>query len=82
FRPQDGTWYILRSIDGDYRVVRFGLNGDVPVAGRFDNDRKTDIAVFRPQDGTWYILRSENNDFVAFRFGQNGDQPVGLVNTP
>ncbi|HLM02104.1 MAG TPA: hypothetical protein VK400_13710, partial [Pyrinomonadaceae bacterium] len=68
--------------DGDYRVVQFGQNGDVPVAGSFDADRKTDIAVFRPSDGTWYILRSDGSDFVAFRFGQNGDLPVSAVNAP
>ncbi len=76
FRPSTGVWYTLRSSDAGYQIGQFGLNGDIPVAGKYDGDGKTDLAVFRPSDGYWYILRSSDGSFQAARFGLNGDIPV------
>jgi hypothetical protein len=54
---RDGTWYILRSLDGGATVTGWGgLAQDIPVPGDYDGDGRVDIAVYRA--GTWYILRS------------------------
>lgn len=71
FRPGDGTWHILQSSNGQYRVIPFGLSADKPVAADYDGDGKTDVAVFRSSDATWYILQSSDN---AVRY-----QPFGLA---
>jgi hypothetical protein len=47
FRPSNGTWYILRSSTNQLQVTQFGANGDKPVAGDYDKDGITDIAVWR-----------------------------------
>jgi Metallo-peptidase family M12B Reprolysin-like/FG-GAP-like repeat len=53
---RDGTWYILRSLDGGATVTGWGgLAQDIPVPGDYDGDGKVDIAVYRA--GTWYVLR-------------------------
>ena len=52
------------------------MNGDIPVAGNYDEDGKTDIAIFRPSDGYWYVLRSSDGTFRALPFGLNGDIPA------
>jgi hypothetical protein len=69
-------WYIKRSSDGGITAQGFGITGDVPVAGNYDADGKTDIAVFRPSTGLWYVLRSSDGTFQAYQFGMNGDIPA------
>jgi FG-GAP-like repeat len=56
-------------------AVNFGYATDIPVSGDFDNDGKTDLAVFRPSTGTWYLQQSTAG-FSAQQFGLNGDIPV------
>src|SRR5262249_24912120 len=47
FRPSNGTWYIGQSSTLTSVEIRWGADGDVPVAGDYDGDGKTDAAVFR-----------------------------------
>ena len=76
YRPADGVWHVLRSSDGAYQAVRFGLGGDVPQAGDFDGDGVSDVAVYRPSSGVWYVLRSSDGAPQAFSWGLSSDLPL------
>ena len=77
FRPNQGTWFTVNSIDGTVSINQFGLNGDLPIDGDFDGDGRADLAIFRPSDGAWFVRRSSNpTSFITVSFGQNGDRPV------
>ncbi|MCD9187985.1 MAG: FG-GAP-like repeat-containing protein [Pyrinomonadaceae bacterium] len=73
FRPSNGTWYVLKSSDGQLFASNFGISTDKPVAADYDGDGKTDVAVYR--NGTWYIMQSLNG-FYAVNFGISTDKPV------
>lgn len=76
FRNNDGYWYIRRSSDAQWFVMRFGLPGDKPVVGDYDGDTISDIAVWRPSDGNWYIWYMGTQSFYAQHFGADGDKPA------
>ena len=76
FRPSEGSWYSTLSSTGGFFGMNFGLPGDIPVAGDYDKDGKTDIAVYRPADGNWYIMRSSDGGFEITHFGLSGDIPL------
>lgn len=50
----------MTSSDGQYTVLHWGVNGDIPVQADYDGDGITDYAVVRPSDGVWYFLESES----------------------
>ena len=54
---------------------RSGTNGDIPVAGDYDGDGRTDVGVFRPEISAWFINRSTQG-IVAQTFGTPGDIPL------
>jgi hypothetical protein len=35
FRPSTGVWYVIRSSNGSFLIVQYGLDGDLP-APRYD----------------------------------------------
>ena len=37
---------------------QWGLAGDLPTAGDFDNDGNTDYAIWRPTDRNYYLILS------------------------
>jgi hypothetical protein len=75
FRPADGVWYVLSSLNSAYSGTGFGVGSDVLAPGDFDGDGKTDYSVFRPSDGTWYTL-SKAGTFSSRQFGAATDVPV------
>ena len=76
YRPSEGNWYILRSLDAAVVVSRFGSAADLVVPADYDGDGKADVAVFRPANGTWYVVRSSDGATNVSQFGLAGDKPV------
>lgn len=61
-------------------TINFGINGDLPVAGDWNNDGVESVGVFRPSAGQFFLT----DDNVAnptidhtINFGLNGDIPIG-----
>lgn len=68
-------WDVLISSNNSVHTF-FGLNGDVPVPSDFNDDGKTDVAVFRPAAGAWFYTTDINSDdYETVFFGQSGDAP-------
>jgi len=76
FRPSDGSWWYLPSVDSQFRAYTFGVGTDIITPGDYTGDGRADIAIWRPSDGFWYILRSEDSSFFSFPFGALGDIPA------
>ena len=87
WRPSTGQWFILQST-ANYATqasitVAWGSGApgylDVPVPADYDNDGKTDIAVWRSRTGEWFIKRSTLGT-LYLRWGAGAapynDQPV------
>ena len=66
----------MESGTNTFRATQFGASGDKVVAGDYDGDGRTDIAVFRPSTSVWYRLNSSNGSFFAAQFGISTDKPV------
>jgi hypothetical protein len=81
FRPSNGHWYFLRSLDNQFQAQHFGAAGDKPQPADYDGDGRADFAVFRPSAGAWYILRSGDNQFFAKQWGAATDIPVSSMTT-
>ena len=81
---RDGVWYMDMDGNGAWNPANdtftyFGLPGDVPVTGDWDNTITTKIGVFR--NGVWYLDMDGDgawnpaNDTFTY-FGLPGDAPV------
>ena len=75
WRASDGTWYWLNSSSG-YAYQTAGAKqwgradlGDIPLAGDFDGDHRTDLAIWRASTGTWYWLTSTSAYSYASAYG-------------
>jgi hypothetical protein len=67
------------SVDKQYN---FGLTGDIPVTGDWNNDGRTEIGVFRPSTHMFYLDYNGNGVWDGasvdkqYNFGLTGDIPV------
>ncbi|HEY0404524.1 MAG TPA: VCBS repeat-containing protein, partial [Pyrinomonadaceae bacterium] len=68
------NWYIVKSAGGSLQV-NWGLGADRAVAGDYDGDGTTDIAVYRPSEGNWYIKKSSGGSIIR-NWGESSDRPV------
>jgi hypothetical protein len=74
-RGSNMSWHIYQSTEG-YKVQKWGLYTDTPVAGDYDGDGKTDLAIYRGSYNpmtlmgqySYYILRSQTNSLDALTF--------------
>jgi hypothetical protein len=74
FRPETGNWYVLKSTDGSYMAVQWGISTDKLVPADYDGDGKSDFGVYR--DGVWYVQKSTDGNYFATQFGIASDKPV------
>lgn len=57
--PWTGTWRTDFNGGAPAPVTtQWGLNGDVPLTGKFDSDQIADYMVWRPGSGIWYLKPS------------------------
>jgi hypothetical protein len=75
-RNGSGTW---DGPEGGDLLYNFGQDGDIPVVGDWNDDRKPDIGVYR--NGTWFLDLNNNGVHepgidAQFSFGVSTDQPV------
>ncbi len=78
YRPVHGMWYMLPSsgsCPAGWTVIvtgqcqkQWGLPGDKPMVGDFDQDGKADLVVYRPSNQHFYIHYSSHSGSVAFQF--------------
>ncbi|MBV9957914.1 MAG: VCBS repeat-containing protein [Acidobacteria bacterium] len=76
YRPSEGNWYQLLSLNNVFRQTPFGNGTDRLMPADFDADGRADICVWRPETGTWHLLQSSDGAYVARTFGTSGDIPV------
>jgi len=76
FRPETGTWWILKS-NGGAIVQQWGsANDDYLTPGDFDGDGTGDIAIWRDTNGAWFILESSTSTMKIYNWGTANDTPV------
>jgi hypothetical protein len=74
FRPETGSWYVLKSTDNSYMAAQWGISTDKLVPADYDGDGKTDFGVYR--EGVWYALKSSDGNYFGTQFGIASDKPV------
>jgi hypothetical protein len=87
---RNGAWFVTNSsglngpggFTGQTRIT-YGQTGDIPVAGDFDGDGRSDAAFFRPSNAVWYIQNSSGltgasgyTGQTLVQYGATGDIPV------
>jgi len=68
----------LFDLPGD-RIVNFGQNGDIPVAGDWDGTGIIRIGVYRPANGHWYLDMNNNGIWDGAAAGLDADIQFGAA---
>jgi len=88
FRPSTHLFYLDYNGNGAWngasvdRQYNFGITGDIPVSGDWNNDKKSKIGVFRPSTHLFYLDYNGNGAWNggavdrSFNFGITGDIPL------
>jgi len=88
FRPSTHMFYLDYNGNGVWngasvdKQYNFGIRGDIPVSGDWNNDRISEIGVFRPSTHLFYLDYNGNgvwNGSVTdrqYNFGITGDTPI------
>jgi hypothetical protein len=61
---------------GDYIYATSAATLSGSALSNFDNDGKSDVAVWRPASGNWYSINSSNSNPQVTQWGTEGDRPV------
>jgi hypothetical protein len=72
FRPSSVQWFPL----GFSSQPFFGVSTDIPFAGDFDGDGRSEIALYRPSSSNMFIDYVIPNIRDTYTIGQSGDLPV------
>ncbi|HKP69543.1 MAG TPA: VCBS repeat-containing protein, partial [Pyrinomonadaceae bacterium] len=79
YRPSDGNWYAYESSTDQASILKWGIDGDIPVSGALLNfGLVADNIIYRPSTGVWYIRyrNQPNNPVAILQFGLPGDIPM------
>jgi FG-GAP-like repeat len=76
--PQASYWYFLNTQTGQASAVHWGRTFDVPAPADYDNDGKTDVAIYRWWDfntgdtNEWWISKSTGgHQILVYELGYN-----------
>ncbi|QUQ63252.1 glucosaminidase domain-containing protein [Kutzneria sp. CA-103260] len=77
YRPSNASFYVRKDSDGSVLTQQaFGAQGDVPLAGHFQDSAYDNLAVWRPSDASFYIRAADGTLLTQVFFGQTGDLPL------
>jgi hypothetical protein len=88
FRPSTHLFYLDYNGNGVWNVppadrqYNFGISGDIPISGDWNNDRISEIGVFRPSTHLFYLDYNGNGVWNVppadrqYNFDISGDKPV------
>jgi hypothetical protein len=88
YRPSTHTFYLDYNGNGKWdgafsdRSNNFGLNGDLPISGDWNEDGISEIGVFRPSTHIFYLDFNRNGAWNGavidrqYNFGLTGDNPI------
>lgn len=77
YRPSNGTWYNLPTLNSSPYYLNFGLATDTPIAADFAGDGLSRIAVVRDENGkkVWYFSNG-GTAFSTIQWGLSTDKPA------